>query len=34
MSLYDLNANTLEGEPGNLSQYNGKVSLIVNVASE
>lgn len=33
MSLYDLNANTLEGEPGNLSQFAGKVSLVVNVAS-
>lgn len=34
MSLYDLKANSLEGGPGSLSQYAGKVSLVVNVASE
>lgn len=34
MSLYDLNANSLEGGPCNLSKYAGKVSLVVNVASE
>lgn len=34
MSLYELDVKTLEGEPGNLSQYAGKVSLVVNVASE
>jgi len=34
MSLYELDAKTLDGGPGNLPQYNGKVSLVVNVASE
>ena len=33
MSLYELEVNTLEGEPGNLSHFSGKVSLVVNVAS-
>jgi glutathione peroxidase len=33
-SLYDLSANTLEGEPQPLSLYKGKVALVVNVASE
>lgn len=32
-SLYDLKTNTLEGNPADLSQYKGKVSLVVNVAS-
>ncbi|HUB09592.1 MAG TPA: glutathione peroxidase [Myxococcales bacterium] len=34
MSLYDLEANTLEGAPQALSTYRGKVALVVNVASE
>jgi len=34
MSLYDLNVNTLEGQPQPLSAYKGKVTLVVNVASE
>ncbi len=34
MSLYDLNVNTLEGQPQPLSAYKGKVALVVNVASE
>jgi glutathione peroxidase len=34
MSFYDLKTNTLLGKPGNLSQYKGKVSLVVNVASK
>lgn len=34
MSLYDLEANTLEGAPQALSTYKGKVALVVNVASE
>jgi glutathione peroxidase len=33
-SFYDLQANTLLGKPGNLAQYKGKVSLVVNVASK
>jgi glutathione peroxidase len=33
-SFYDLKTNTLLGKPGNLSQYKGKVSLVVNVASK
>lgn len=33
-SFYDLNANTLEGEPAALSDYRGKVALVVNLASE
>ena len=33
-SFYDLQTNTLEGKPGNLSQYRGTVSLVVNVASK
>jgi glutathione peroxidase len=32
-SFYDLQTRTLKGEPGNLAQYRGKVSLVVNVAS-
>src|SRR5579863_4695128 len=33
-SFYDLKTNTLLGKPGNLAQYRGKVSLVVNVASK
>jgi glutathione peroxidase len=33
-SLYSLSAKTLQGQPGDLSQYKGKVTLVVNVASE
>jgi len=33
-SLYDLSANTLEGDAQPLSLYKGKVTLVVNVASE
>ena len=33
-SFYDLKANALDGKPGNLGQYKGKVSLVVNVASK
>jgi glutathione peroxidase len=33
-SFYDLQSNTLEGKPGNLAQYRGTVSLVVNVASK
>ena len=33
-SFYDLKTNSLDGKPGNLSQYKGKVSLVVNVASK
>jgi glutathione peroxidase len=33
-SFYDLQANSLLGKPGNLAQYKGKVSLVVNVASK
>jgi len=33
-SFYDLNTMSLDGKPGNLSQYKGKVSLVVNVASK
>jgi glutathione peroxidase len=33
-SFYDLKTNTLLGKPGNLAQYSGKVSLVVNVASK
>jgi glutathione peroxidase len=33
-SFYDLKAMTLDGKPGNLAQYKGKVSLVVNVASK
>ncbi|MBM3462113.1 MAG: glutathione peroxidase [Armatimonadetes bacterium] len=32
--LYSLKTTTLEGKPADLSQYAGKVSLVVNVASE
>ena len=33
-SFYDLATETLDGKPGNLAQYKGKVSLVVNVASK
>ena len=33
-SFYDLNTMALDGKPGNLAQYKGKVSLVVNVASK
>jgi glutathione peroxidase len=33
MNIYSLDAKNLEGEPANLAQYNGKVTLLVNVAS-
>ena len=33
-SFYDLKTMTLDGKAGNLSQYKGKVSLVVNVASK
>jgi glutathione peroxidase len=33
-SFYDLNTMSLDGKPGNLAQYKGKVSLVVNVASK
>jgi len=33
-SFYDLKTRTLLGKDGNLSQYKGKVSLVVNVASK
>ena len=34
MSFYDLTANTLEGTPKKLSDYKGKVLVVVNTASE
>ena len=33
-SFYDLKTLSLDGKPGNLAQYKGKVSLVVNVASK
>jgi glutathione peroxidase len=33
-SFYDLKTKTLLGKDGNLTQYRGKVSLVVNVASQ
>ena len=33
-SFYDLETKALDGKPGNLGQYKGKVSLVVNVASK
>ena len=33
-SFYDLKTMTLDGKPGDLSQYKGRVSLVVNVASK
>ena len=32
--VYDLKTQTLTGKPGDLGQYRGKVSLVVNVASK
>lgn len=32
-SFYDLKTRTLDGKPGDLAQYRGTVSLVVNVAS-
>lgn len=34
MSFFDLTAATLDGKPMNLSQYSGKVLVVVNTASE
>jgi len=33
-SFYDLKTMSLDGKPGNLAQYKGTVSLVVNVASK
>ena len=33
-SLYDLKTTSLDGMPSDLAQYRGKVSLVVNVASQ
>ena len=33
-SFYDLKTASLDGAPGNLAQYKGRVSLVVNVASK
>jgi glutathione peroxidase len=33
-SLYDLKAQTLQGQPADLAAYRGKVTLVVNTASE
>jgi glutathione peroxidase len=33
MSFFDLKTNTLDGKPADLSQYKGKVVLVVNTAS-
>ena len=33
-SFYDLKTMSLDGKPGDLAQYKGKVSLVVNVASK
>ncbi len=32
-SLFDLSTSSLGGEPADLAQYQGKVCLVVNVAS-
>ncbi len=34
MSFFDLKSNRLNGQPANLSEYKGKVVLVVNTASE
>jgi glutathione peroxidase len=34
MSFFDLKTQTLDGKPADLSQYKGKVVLVVNVASQ
>ena len=33
-SFYDIQTNALDGKPGNLAQFKGKVALVVNVASK
>ena len=33
-SFYSLKTTTLSGQPADLSQYQGKVALVVNVASK
>jgi glutathione peroxidase len=33
-SFYDLKTSSLDGKPADLAQYKGKVSLVVNVASQ
>jgi glutathione peroxidase len=33
-SFYDIETKTLDGKPGNLAQFKGKVALVVNVASK
>lgn len=33
-TFYDLDVKALDGKPGNLAQYKGTVSLVVNVASQ
>ena len=33
-SFYDLDTKALDGKPGNLAQYKGKVAVVVNVASK
>jgi glutathione peroxidase len=33
-SFHDMKTNTLDGQPADLGQYRGKVSLVVNVASK
>jgi glutathione peroxidase len=34
MSIFEQQINTLEGEPADLSQFAGKATLVVNVASK
>jgi len=33
-SLYSLSTKTLDGKPANLKDYAGKVSLVINLASQ
>ena len=33
-SFYDIETKALDGKPGNLAQYKGKVAVVVNVASK
>ena len=33
-SFYDIETKALDGKPGNLAQFKGKVALVVNVASK
>lgn len=33
-SFYDVQTNALDGKPGNLGQFKGKVAVVVNVASK